>query len=1338
MIEVRLLGPVVVESEGETVLLRRTLELALLARLALGPGRMAPTERLIDDLWANRGPRDPAASLQTLVYRLRRSLGPDGDLVIRDGNGYALMVRPDHVDVCRFDAMVARARDRSAPALGPADARVVLRRALELWRGPAFAGLERVPFVAANATRLEAARLAALEARVDADLEAGAHAEVITELEGLVSEHPFRERFWAQLMTALYRNGAQAAALRSCSKLRELLADQLGLAPSSMILSLEQAILCQDPAVDWHPPPERAASLVTDGEAIDPGLELRHLEGATPGDRRAPDAQSYSPGAEKRSARHPLERGPTTGQVVRKTVTVLFCDLVGWTTVAERHDPEAARRLVTAYFESMRRVLERHGATVEKFIGGAVMAIFGVPEVHEDDALRAVRAAKEMQSELAGLNDELQPGFDVVLRTRVGISTGEVVIEDGSQGTVATGEAVNLAALIEQAAPPGQILIGEATWRLVRDLVRAEPVAALPAKGESGPVAAWLLVEVPAGTDRPPTRALSASFVGRARELRAVQEAFERANTDRCCQLVTVLGMAGVGKSRLVAEFEAGLAEGVVVLHGRCLSYGESVAFWPVLEVLRAAAALDGSEPAQEVRERLAALVGPQPDADQVVACLAPLAGVGGSASSPEEARWAFRRLLEALSRRAPVVVLIDDLQWGQPALFELLEHVADFGRDAPILLLCVARPELLEVRPAWAGGKLDAVAMNVRPLHEREIGQLVDEVLGGPVDQQLRDQVVSAAGGLPLFAEQLLANLVETGRLTHQNDQWAAAGLSTALELPPTLQALLAARLDQLTPAERHVLQAAAVVGESFYLDAVRELAAEPGVEGLLAHLVRKQLIAPTGSEIAGQSAYRFLHILVRDATYAGTSKAARSNLHVRFAQWLGANAGDVVGDADEFVGYHLEQAVHLRTEIGEPVRDTVVLARTAAQSLRAAADRLIRVDPASAAALLERAANLLPAGDQGRVEMLLRRVPARMLTGAFALARDELDSVGPELGACKDERLITLAELRRTELAMRIDPNIEVAWLARQANRAIGRYPADAELLASAYAIKVEIGQMLTRMADVTAAAPLALRYADECGTGSAIAIFYLMDAVVEGPMPVGDAHGELDRLEAAMVDPGPWVWVALATARARLHALSGDAVRMRLKIDQARAVADELHSDLMYVAIESHGSNGELRLGDYRRALPVMQSLVDRLVRVRETGWLSLHAAELGQLHLLCGAIDEATRLRDLSRETTATEDLISQAYLHMLGAELELKAGRAEEAVRLAREAVRFVADSDMVVFNGLLHERLATVLLAARHRDEAGTILRSTVQAYESKEYTVGIRRLSDYRLAKRT
>ena len=669
----------------------------------------------------------------------------------------------------------------------------------------------------------------------------------------------------------------------------------------------------------------------------------------------------------------PLEP-PAPVREVRKTVTVVFCDVTGSTAIGERLDPESLRRVMARYFDAMRAVIERHGGTVEKFIGDAVMAVFGVPVVHEDDALRAARAAMEMREALAQLNEELERDYGTRLELRTGVNTGEVVT--GTEERLATGDAVNVAARLEQAAAPGEVLLGPETMRLLRGAATAEEVEPLALKGKAEGVAAFRLVSVDA--EELPRR-LDAPLVGRHRELRLLGDTWERAVTERTCMLFTLLGTAGVGKSRLTQEFLG--RHDATVVRGRCLSYGEGITYWPVTEIVLQLAQLGHDVSSGP----LAALIGE------------------GTPTSPEEIALALRRLLELAASRAPLLAVFDDLHWGEPALLDLIEQTATMSRGAPILLLCLGRPELLDRKAAWGGGLLNATTVLLEPLSPEETAELIGTLAGG-LGADLAERIRDAADGNPLFVEEMAAMVAEAG--------------NGDVVVPPTVHALLAARLDQLDGEERGVLERGAVEGQVFHRGAVEALGSADATLRLSA-LVRKELVRPDTPRFAGDDAYRFRHILIRDAAYDALPKATRADLHERFALWLEEHGADLV-ELDEILGYHLEQACRYRVELG-PVDDVGrALAERAAQRLaEGARNARLRGDQRAAAGLLGRAATMLPDGAAVRVELEIERTRVLFEAGELSEAENMATAVERAAAELGDERLTALARLEKLIMA-------------------------------------------------------------------------------------------------------------------------------------------------------------------------------------------------------------------------------------------------------------------------------------------------------------------------------
>ncbi|MGH2724723.1 MAG: ATP-binding protein, partial [Actinomycetota bacterium] len=597
----------------------------------------------------------------------------------------------------------------------------------------------------------------------------------------------------------------------------------------------------------------------------------------------------------------------------RKTVTIVFTDIVGSTTLGEGLDPEVLRRVMTTYFDRMRAVLEGHGGTVEKYIGDAIVAVFGIPEIHEDDALRAIRASQEMRAALDELNRDLEDRHGVRIEARTGVNTGEVLAEDGRPDAPLTADAANLAARLEQAAAPGEILLGDPTYRLVRDAVTVEPAGPLELKGKAEPQQAWRLLEVsPQGPGI--ARRLDSPIVGRDDDLALLRQAFETATGEPACRLVTVIGTPGLGKTRLATEFIAWLEGRATVLRGRCLPYGDGITYWPVAEVLREAASIAHEDAPNQATAKITALLGAHEEASTIAQRLGSVLGLTETMAPAQETFWAVRRFLETMAQREPIAVVFDDIHWAEATFLDMVEYLAGWSAAAPILLLCLARPDLLDTRPAWASAIPKAATIRLEPLTEEDSERLIVNLLGrAPLEEHVRARIRHVAEGNPLFVEEILRMLVDDGLLRRDDGRWTAAGDLSQIAIPSTINALLSARLERLPREERAVIQRASVVGKVFWWGAVAELSPTPEQAALGGHLqalVRRELVRPDRSRFTDEDAFRFSHILIRDAAYSETTKEARAHLHERFAGWLERRAADRLTEFEEVVGYHLEQA--------------------------------------------------------------------------------------------------------------------------------------------------------------------------------------------------------------------------------------------------------------------------------------------------------------------------------------------------------------------------------------------------------------------------------------------
>jgi DNA-binding SARP family transcriptional activator len=917
--EFKVLGPLEVIGPGGAVSIGSALQRAILAILVLHVGETVSTDHLMDEVWGDDPPPSAHHAIGVHVSRLRRALGVD--CIESQPRGYRLRAEGSVIDLGRFEALIAEA-SRAFAGGDPRAAATALSAGLALWRGPALGDLASSHAAQAERARLDELRALALERRVDAELACGRHLELVPDLRRLVGEMPLREVFHARLMLALYRSGRQAEALEVYHDARKVLDRELGVDPGRELETLQRAVLDHDPDLDL------AVAEVRDrpAEVATP---------ATPPARRPRDA--------------------------RRTVTTLIADMRGSTLAGDPLDPESARVPLDRCFQEMGSVLERHGGTVERVVGDAVLAVFGIPLVHEDDALRAVRAALEMRNAVAALSKRLEAELGVRIAMRVGVNTGEVVAaRDTDSATQVTGDAVNVAARLQQAAGSDEILLGEATYGLVRWAINAEPTGPMDPHHRARSTGPFRLLAIAGGITRH-TQRFDSPLVGRERERRRLESAFEQAAADRTCQLFTLLGPAGVGKSRLVHEFLLQVRPEAEVLRGRCPPYGERVAFWPVAETIKQAAGISDVDSAVEVRDKIETLLGADQHASSIADHVASVIGLSDAPSSSEETFEAIRRVYQNVAQARPLAIVFDDVQWAEPTFLDLIEHLADALQGTPVLLLVIARPEFLDERPGWAGGKLRTTSVVLEPLDEGEVSSLVANLLhGSAASPSVERKIAEAAEGIPLFVEEFLAMLIDDGLVRRVRNEWIGMTDLATIPTPASIKALLAARLDRLPILEREVLELAAVVGKTFTREAVEALVEPdvlPDVAGRLESVVHREIIRPDRSSADVPNAYRFRHILIRDAAYSALSKGDRAEIHERFANFQERAAGDRLAEYEEVIGYHLEQATHYRQGLGRNDQRTRDLARRAAQLLGAAGIHAIqRGDGFASSRLLER----------------------------------------------------------------------------------------------------------------------------------------------------------------------------------------------------------------------------------------------------------------------------------------------------------------------------------------------------------------------------------------------
>jgi class 3 adenylate cyclase/tetratricopeptide (TPR) repeat protein len=949
----------------------------------------------------------------------------------------------------------------------------------------------------------------------------------------------------------------------------------------------------------------------------------------------------------------PLGAPPKPAREVRKTVTVVFCDIAGSTAKADGADPEVVRAVLARYYEQMRAVLERHGGTVEKFIGDAVMAVFGVPVAREDDALRAVRAAADMCDELVAAG----------ITARIGVNTGEVVAAPGE--SLVTGDAVNVAARLEQAAPVGGVLIGDATLALVRDAARVEPVEPLAAKGKRDPLIAWRLVDLSVG-GLGVARRLDVGLVGRARERRLLFDAYVRAREERRCVLFTVLGTPGVGKSRLVAELVGEVAGEAHVLSGSCLSYGEGITYWPIAEIVRTAARISDSDPGTAALAALEQLVADDSEGQMIARQIAGAIGLADAATTPADSAWAVRRLFELVAQDRPLVVVVEDVHWAQPVLLDLLEHVADWSRGAPILLCCTARPDLLEARPNW-GGNTNATTIPLEPLAEDDCSTLCDELLGdAEITDEQRRRVLDLAEGNPLFVEQMLA-MLQTGGVE-------------AADIPPTIDALLAARLDQLPMDERDVVESASIEGRVFHRSAVATLLPErapAGVDENLLHLIRQELIDAGVAQFAGERAFSFGHGLICDAAYRAAPKRRRATQHEQFATWLQDKAADRLGEFEDLLAHHLARAVTFARDLGVQDEHTAELAERAAHHCRRVADRaLARRDSRAGADMLAQVAALLPADDP--------RVPMVFALHALAAAQffdhsEAQSSADRAIQLCPpgiNAPVRGFAETIREWLQYHADPSVDTTGF-NQRTRALGEaaeLAGDTDIAAwlwflAANHTSLFLERPAEAMTDITRAGRLLpgidSRWLDD--EVDSLRVFCILWG--PGRIPVLFAH----------TAPPPHASWARVTITLRftsiLYAQQGDEAAALRAIDEFSEVQEKVGKgrEMLFVAEWSRAQVYSL-LGKPADSIGPYRCALEGMLEQGQTGYASTLSGGLARSLSRSGDYQAALEEAERARTLTSPGDLASEIYWRAAKAHALAHLGELDVATPLVGEAV----------------------------------------------------------------
>ena len=998
-------------------------------------------------------------------------------------------------------------------------------------------------------------------------------------------------------------------------------------------------------------------------------------------------------------------------QEVRKLVTLVFTDLKDSTALTASIDAEAMNEIKARYFATMRAEIERFGGNVEKNIGDAIMAVFGRVRAREDDALRGVQAAAGMVAKLHSLNEEFEQYYGVRLTVRTGVNTGEVVASTDENATMnlATGDAVNVAARLEQNAPANEVLIGEITYALVRDYVDAERVE-LTLKGKAEPVPAYLLQAVrevaatPAHEDSP--------FVGREFEMDILGGAFAQATEHQGARIVTVIGDAGVGKTRLIADFLRRMEKRAIAVRGRCLAYGDGITFWPLTEIVREAAKIAEDDTPESARIKIGKLIDDTPDRDAIVARVCSAVGLTDGAFAVADLFWGARRLLESQASARPLIVVVDDIHWAEQTFLDFLVHLVTAVKDRSILIVCSARPEFIQEHEDWTD-QTHVERIDLRPLDSADVEAMIDRLLGtAELSDDVRARVVEAAEGNPLYIEQMVSMVREHG--------------GGEIVVPPTINALLAARLDNLTREERAVVEPASVIGLVFAEAAVEAMVPDPLTTSVPTHLSdldRKQFVHPLPAD--DDPLFRFHHILVRDAAYQSLLKRARANLHERFVAWAEPVNKERGREAEfeEILGYHLEQAVRYRSELGPLDAGGKELAARAAKKLASAGRRAFaRGDLPAAASLMRRSISMLDEDDPVHIRLSTELAEALYELGEFGDATAVVESAGEHATRIEDTGLAARARLVRLLLAIATEEtganqigeeatvllgvvqsagdesDIALAWRVIGVTHATaGRYNAAAEAAQQvvAHAKKAGVERMASRAAAGYATIAMA-------GSITAAEVADACRDVLE--QVAGDRKAEATILAI----------VAVA------EAMVGQFDAARATHSRARGILNELGPSQTAASTSIEGSRVALLAGDLDAAERELRADDEALADMGEHYFRSTIVAILAHVLVLRGQLDDADRYATLAADLADADDTESQALWRAARARLAAVQGNVTDALTLAEEAVAIVDETENIDLQGGAYVDLGVILRQAGRDDDASEAFAAALDRYERK------------------
>ncbi len=1258
-IDVCLLGPIEArEASGTRLEIPRGRPLTLLALLLTRRDELVSSDVATQALWPGKPPKDPRNALQLAVSRLRRALAgstgpraePAPDVVVGAAGGYSLRLPVGWVDADRFETLAQAGRAQLARNEA-ADAAGTLRGALSMWRGPAFADVHDEPFAQASIGRLDELRIAAVADRIDADLALRRHAQVVGELETLVGQHPLRERLRAQLMLALYGSGRQAEALALYRDTRRLLIEELGVEPSRELRDAHQ-------------------------------LVLRH------GELPLPMAGSARPGTVRL-------RAPARRRLLTCVVAVPHrLNMPGG-----QSDPEAVRATLLDLRPRIAGVCGAYHGIVRDSEAAAFTIVFGWPHSGENDVLNAVVAARQLVRGRAEAGGPAAGSPHQPLPLGVGVATGEVVTTPDSEASLPLGDLAEQAGALARAAGEGRVLVAPSTWQLVSHAARGtQDPAGTTLPGDHCAAMALADVDPDAASIR---RRWEGPYIGREAELGLMAEVFNAVRIRGAGQLVTMLGEPGVGKTRISLEFERLVLPEAIVLRGRCRLYDEGVPYRPFQEIIERAA--DGAEPdewlmslgvGQEVRDVILAMLGRTQ------------ARTGG------QIHWAIGRVMAAITQRFPAVIIVDDVQHASPEVLDLLEALAEPLRGLPVLMICLARPELPSGHPDWISSWRSARTLTLPPLGDAEsrllLAQLIPEGADGAaggLPAATRSELVATAAGNPLFLEQLARHLQEK------------PGGQTSF--PPALHGLLASRLDLLPPDERTLLERGAVEGDLFHLESV---AAGPGPGGSAAvsgssldraldALIRRDLVAPVaGGGLGGRSAVGFRHRLIREAAYAMLTRADRARLHEQHAGWLSQlTPPEPAGPARQ--ASHLEQAHEHLLAIGDPGRRAAAIAARAGRLLTDAARQAHRSgELAAETGFLERARRILGPQSAAAAELLPILASALVEAGTFDRAAD-VAALGASEGArlgLPGVRWRSDVELERTRLYARPDAVDTGASLdvVRQASE-IFTLLGDDLGLARAHYLHAELLWMNGEPDSAVEHCEQQVRHATRIAAGFEVAAgqAYIAWSLVDGCTPVQQGLRRLTELTADAAGDRV-ARLGLLGFQAVLQSMAGEQDEAGALMEQSRQGLADLHLNMTGAAMALFDARMRLRAGDHRGA---EQAIQDALRTGRQGGdrWVESTAlVDLAHVVIAGGRPQEAARAIaeiDTAPAPRDTEWLVRRLTAHSLFASLS---ANHEAAVSQASDAVARVDRTQFLPLRGHAHWTRALALYRAGHRGQA--------------------------------